>query len=110
MKQKPWRMLQLRAGGDGALDGAINLFDDEIEMHGGPVARVTADLAGRDGRRSTGLLGQQIERRWAAEHFNAKVAELPSDTEPEGRDVELPGSIEVVHVQVDEKFHVKAPQ
>src|SRR5690606_20755500 len=81
-------LLERRTRGHGALDGFLDVVDDEIEMHRRPMPLVRPHhvRGGRD-RRSF-LLVEEIYRARGASQLDAPATETPADGEPERVTVE----------------------
>ncbi|ACO80612.1 hypothetical protein AvCA_44950 [Azotobacter vinelandii CA] len=97
--------LEPRARPNRSFDGALDLFDDEIQMGRRPVARIVSNLRSQIRYRRPRRLGKQVDGGRASDHFHAKAPEATADTQPEGSAVETNRLLEIVDVDIDQKIH-----
>src|SRR4051812_7647745 len=86
--------LKLSPGGERRFHCAVDVLDDEVEMHGRPVPLVSAQ--------AVGWFYEEVYRGGRAEHLHAGRTEAATAPQAEGRGVKAHRLVQVIDIEVDE--------
>ena len=89
--------------GESRGDSRVEVRDDEIQMHWGPVARVAPEVRAGLASGRAGRLDQQVQRRRRTDQLDACGAEAPADRQLQQRGVEGDGTVQIINVDVDQQ-------